>query len=68
VHSTDVAGEWLVTPSASGLEVTRAHAKAEAALRGPASDLLLRLCNRGSGGEVVGDEGVVTTFTERFTF
>ena len=68
VHSTDIAGEWLVTPSASGLEVTRAHAKAEAALRGPASDLLLRLCNRGGGGEVVGDEGVLTTFTDRFTF
>ena len=68
VHSTDVAGEWLVTPSASGLEVTRAHAKADAALRGAASDLLLRLCNRSSGGEVAGDEDVVTTFTERFTF
>lgn len=68
VHCTDTAGEWLVTPSASALEVTRAHAKGDAALRGPASDLLLRLCNRGGGGEVVGDASVVTTFTERFTF
>ncbi len=74
VHCTDTAGEWLVTPSAASatsatsVEVTRAHAKADAALRGPAADLLLRLCNRGQAGEVVGDAEVVAVFTERFRF
>lgn len=68
VHCTDTAGEWLVTPSPPTVEVTRTHAKGDAALRGPASDVLLRLCNRGGGGEVVGEADVVTTFTQRFTF
>jgi len=68
VHCTDAAGEWLVTSTGSGVNVTRVHAKGDAALRGTASDLLLRLCNRGQGGEVVGDAAVVATFTQRFTF
>lgn len=68
VHCTDTAGEWLVTPSDGGVGVERVHAKGDAALRGPAAEVFLRLCNRGSGGEVVGDAEVVTTFTQRFTF
>ncbi len=68
VHCTDTEGEWLVEPASGSLEVTRAHAKGDAALRGPASEVLLRLCNRGDGGEVVGDPSVVATFTQRFTF
>ena len=68
VHCTDTEGEWRVEPAGGRLEVTRAHAKGDAALRGPASDVLLRLCNRGDGGEVVGDPAVVTAFTQRFTF
>ncbi len=68
VHCTDTAGEWLVSPSGAALEVTREHAKGDAALRGPAADLLLRLYNRAGGGEVVGEPAVLTTFTERFTF
>ena len=68
IHCTDTEGEWLVEPAGNRLEVTRSHAKADAALRGPASDVLLRLCNRGGGGEVVGDPSVVSTFTQRFTF
>lgn len=68
IHCTDSDGEWLVAPSDAGVEVTRVHAKGDAALRGPASDLLLRLCHRGGGGEVVGEPSVVSTFTERFTF
>ena len=68
VHCTDTEGEWLIEPVGGALQVTRAHAKGDAALRGPASEVLLRLCNRGGGGEVVGDPSVVTTFTERFTF
>lgn len=68
VHCTDTEGEWLVAPSGSGLDVTRTHTKGDAALRGPAADLLLRLYNRGTGGEVAGDPHVVTTFTSRFAF
>ncbi len=68
VHCTDADGEWLVTPSGQEVKVTRAHAKGDAALRGPAADLLLRLNNRGDGGEVVGDPSVVATFTDRFRF
>lgn len=68
VHCTDIEGEWLVAPSGTGLDVTRAHAKGDAALRGPAADLLLRLYNRGTGGEVVGDVDAFSTFTGRFAF
>jgi uncharacterized protein (TIGR03083 family) len=68
VHCTDTEGEWLVVPDGSAVEVTRAHAKGDAALRGAASDLLLRLCNRGQGGEVLGDAEVLAAFTQRFTF
>jgi len=68
VHCTDTNGEWLVAAGPAGLAVAREHAKGDAALRGPASDVLLRLCNRGGGGEVVGEPSVLTTFTQRFTF
>jgi len=68
VHCTDTDGEWLVAPTGGGVEVTRAHAKGDAALRGPAADLLLRLSHRGVGGEVVGNPSVLTTFSERFSF
>ena len=68
VHCTDVEGEWLVAPSAEGVEVTRAHAKGDAALRGLASDLLLRLCNRGQGGEELGDATILSAFSTRFSF
>ncbi len=68
VHCTDTEGEWLVAPGGAQVVVTRVHARGDAALRGPASDLLLRLCNRSGGGEVVGDPSVLATLTERFTF
>lgn len=57
VHCTDVAGEWLVRLTAEGPEVERAHAKGDAALRGPASDLLLAVWHRRPLAEVdvVGD-------------
>ena len=60
VHCTDVAGEWLVRPGSDGrLELLREHAKGDAALRGPAAALLLRVWGRddSSGGiDVVGNE------------
>lgn len=58
VHCTDVAGEWLLTARGSGLHVERLHAKGDAALRGPAESLLLRLWGRNPtvAVEVVGDQ------------
>ena len=48
VHCTDVSGEWLVEREGDGLRVVREHAKGDAALRGPAEAILLRLWNRDS--------------------
>ena len=50
LHCTDERegdGEWTVRPAtASGVVVTRDHAKADAALRGEANDLLMVLWRR----------------------
>ncbi len=51
LHCTDEGlpagtGEWLLRLTADGAEVERAHAKGDAALRGPASDLLLTAWHR----------------------
>lgn len=47
VHCTDAEGEWLVRDDGQGgYDVTREHAKGDAALRGPAQDLLLVLWRR----------------------
>lgn len=47
LHATDVEGEWLVTLTDGRPLVERTHAKGDVAVRGPASDLLLLLWNRG---------------------
>ena len=64
LHCTDVAGEWTVRRSFSGFDVTREHAKGDAALRGAASDLLLALWRRRplTSVDVVGDAGVAARF------
>jgi uncharacterized protein (TIGR03083 family) len=50
IHCTDElepgTGEWLLRLTADGVEVERAHAKGDAALRGPAGDLLLAVWHR----------------------
>ena len=47
LHCTDVAGEWTVRPlPEGGNDVTREHAKGDAAIRGAASDILLALWRR----------------------
>ena len=46
LHCTDADGEWTVTPDGDGIAVTRDHAKADAALRGEANDLLMVLWRR----------------------
>lgn len=44
--SSDVEGEWLINLHPDRMEQRREHAKGDAAIRGPASDLLLFLWNR----------------------
>jgi len=67
LHAIDTEGEWLFTRTPDGLGLERSHAKGDAAVRGPASDLFLLLMNRrsldhadGFGElEVFGDPAVV---------
>jgi uncharacterized protein (TIGR03083 family) len=46
LHATDTPGEWWLDFRADGLVTRRQHAKADTALRGPASGLYLWLWNR----------------------
>jgi uncharacterized protein (TIGR03083 family) len=64
LHCTDTDGEWLVRNLGDGTaDFDRAHAKGDAAVRGPAADLLL-WCWRRPGGpvEVLGDAAVAERF------
>ena len=69
-HTTDVAGEWVVMFGDGAVTVTREHAKADVAVRGPASDLELFLYNRrGSDGlELFGDPAKVAAWNEIIRF
>lgn len=60
-HATDTPGEWLVEITPGGVTVRREHAKAPAAVRGPAGPLELFLYNRAPAGEVevLGDSALV---------
>ena len=62
VHCTDTAGEWTVRVAGGDYVFTREHAKGDAALRGPALGLLLRLWGRSfppaDSPEVIGDAAV----------
>jgi uncharacterized protein (TIGR03083 family) len=46
LHATDAEGEWLVRFGPEGMTVDRGHAKGDAAVRGPVSDLYLWLWGR----------------------
>lgn len=61
LHATDTDGEWLLRLHPDRLEVTRGHAKGDAAARGTASDLLLWLWGRGGADrlEVFGDAALL---------
>ncbi len=63
VHAGDVPGEWLVTHDGDGITVRREHGRGDAAVRGPASGLLLMLTGRltpeRAGVEVLGDPAVL---------
>jgi uncharacterized protein (TIGR03083 family) len=60
LHATDGPAEWWIDLDAAGPAVSR-HAKADTAIRGTRSDLLLWLNNRGSPGalEILGPQKVL---------
>lgn len=63
VHCTDIDGEWLAWSDDGAYRMKRAHEKGDAALRGPAEVILLRLWGRTSprAAELspVGDESAL---------
>ena len=67
VHCTDVSGEWLVWAD-DGYRMIRAHQKGDAALRGSAAAILLRLWGRHAddAGDLspVGDETVLDAWLD----
>lgn len=66
VHCTDVDGEWLVWSDEGDYRLIRAHEKGDAALRGPAEPILLRLwgrdTDRTSELSPIGDESVLAAW------
>lgn len=72
VHPTDADGEWQLTFGEAGITVERVHAKADAAVRGPAMELLLLLWNRtaadSTGVEVFGDRAVLDRWRRTVSF
>lgn len=68
VHCTDADGEWLIDLSAERPAPTREHAKADTAVRGPASGLYLWLWNRldpeAAGLEAFGRSSVIEAWPE----
>lgn len=70
IHTTDVEGEWTVRPGSAGLKVERGHGKGDAALRGPASDVLLALWGRPvfDRVETFGEAAVVERWRELIRF
>lgn len=70
LHATDTPGEWFVRFDASGMQVTREHAKGDVAVRGAASDLLLVLFGRTPTEtvEIFGDAPLFDRFREQARF
>jgi uncharacterized protein (TIGR03083 family) len=68
LHATDSPGEWSLYLSSDGLEHRREHAKADAAVRGPMSDLMLWLVNRippdAPSLQLFGDADLVTRWSQ----
>lgn len=65
VHCTDVNGEWLAWFDDDGYHLVAEHRKGDAALRGPAAQLLLALYQRdGDRSELspIGDEAVLNAW------
>lgn len=64
IHATDGKGEWTLIPGPEAVKVEEAHGKADAAVRGPASDLLLFLWNRDAPVETFGDPAVLASWRD----
>jgi len=64
LHRSDGPGEWmLVADSDGGLIVTEEHSKGDAAVRGPASELALRMWGRPATDiQIFGDESVAAAW------
>ena len=67
LHATDSGDEWLVTVKDGAVETVREHAKGDAAVRAPVSDLLLLLWRRVPAGdvEILGDRAALDRFLAR---
>jgi uncharacterized protein (TIGR03083 family) len=67
LHATDAPGEWVVAFRHGTVSVEREHGKADAAVRAPASDLLLLLWRRVSPDdvEILGDPDALRSFLAR---
>ena len=65
LHATDAEGEWLLTLHDMRVDVQRGHAKGDAAVRGPAGELLLFAWGRDPSPEleIFGDRAVVDAYT-----
>jgi uncharacterized protein (TIGR03083 family) len=73
LHATDSgigdAGEWVLRGTVAGLDWEHGHTKADAAVRGPAANLLLATLRRSQDGvDVVGDASVWTHWLDRTGF
>jgi uncharacterized protein (TIGR03083 family) len=72
LHCTDVYGEWLLRRTPDGFSCEEGHAKGDAAVRGPASELMLLLNRRLPDGrdalEIHGDKAVLELWLDGLTF
>lgn len=70
LHATDGDGEWLIRFDPGEVAVEHGHAKGDAAVRGPAGDLLLWLWGRVPLDDlkVFGDPGAATALRQVTTF
>ncbi|MGQ4485569.1 maleylpyruvate isomerase family mycothiol-dependent enzyme [Streptomyces sp. SAS_281] len=73
LYATDAPdAEWLIERGADGVTWRRAHDKADVALRGPLTDVMLVLNRRRAPDsdrvEVLGDGGVLDSWLEHTTF
>ncbi len=72
LHCTDVHGEWMLRRTPEGFSVEPGHGKGDAALRGPAAELMLLLNKRlpdGAGEvEYLGDDAVTALWLDGLTF
>ncbi len=71
LHCTDVHGEWTLRRTPQGFAYEPGHGKGDAALRGPAGELMTLLTKRLPGGrkdvELFGDEDLVALWLDGLT-